>query len=238
MKFSLIYPYYNNPSMLNKQIDEWNSYSDEIKSMIEIVLVDDASQESPAFPIFTRLDCSKKLFRVKKDIPWNNHCARNIGCHEALGEWIFVSDIDIVLPQSETYKLFINKELNLDLFYRFNRKFMPSLTISKKHRNTFLITKFNFWKTNGYDEDYCGTYGGEQQLFDHLLELNINEEYLEDIVLHGYDDQIEKQDIEDANSKLGRKDSIFNEMKRQVNRRKFYRARSSNPLRSEYERLI
>ena len=96
-----IYPYYENPTMLEMQVENWNRYAGELRSSIRLIVVDDCSEKYPAEPILRKCKLPKRLFRVNKRIPWNMHQARNIGAVEACKAkenfWLFMSDIDIML---------------------------------------------------------------------------------------------------------------------------------------------
>ena len=79
----MIYPYYENPKMLERQVENWNRYAGELRGALRIILVDDGSTKYPAEPIFKHCKMPKKLYRVKEDIPWNQHGARNLGAKVA-----------------------------------------------------------------------------------------------------------------------------------------------------------
>jgi hypothetical protein len=50
----------------------------------------------------------------------------------------------------------------------------------KPHPNTFLLTKSAYWGAGGYDEDYCGTYGGDGP-FARWLSVGRERKHLEDV---------------------------------------------------------
>jgi glycosyltransferase involved in cell wall biosynthesis len=148
------------------------------RSRLSIILVDDGSQDKPALPVIKTtgdLGLNLKLYRVMTDIPWNQHGARNLGANVApKGNWLFLSDIDHTLPAMVIPKL-MDKNLDKNSFYTFKRLTAYRSGLgdveyelmlnkdgkSKPHPNTFLMTKKLFWKAGGYDEDYCGCYGGD-----------------------------------------------------------------------------
>jgi glycosyltransferase involved in cell wall biosynthesis len=96
IKLSLVYPYYNNPRCLERQLELWTHLPPEIGRQVEYVLIDDGSPEPavirPAGPV------NITLARIKGDKPWNQHGARNLGMKLAEGDWAIASDIDHVLP--------------------------------------------------------------------------------------------------------------------------------------------
>ncbi len=164
MKVSMIYPYYDNPSMLRLQCDNWSMYTDGLKDEIELIIVDDGSTEYPAYDVLKSnpTGIKTRLFRVKEDIPWNQHGARNLGAKMAEGEWLWMSDMDMVLPCESAEHLFKNPDP--DLHYVTRRIKITDLKEDGHHCNTFLVTREAYWKVGGYDEDYCGTYGGDGSL--------------------------------------------------------------------------
>jgi len=195
MLYSFIYPYYNDIKRLQIQINNWNQYSKETKNLIELIIVDDHSNEdNKASNIFSEINLPyKKLFYVHEDIPWNQHCARNIGVKEASAEWIFLNDIDHVLNPYMCNKCIFNHNIsNINkLYYNFSRIYISDGQKINSPVNIFLLTKDNFWKVNGYDEDFCGTYGGDRQFLNSLRTIYNDDNIIsmKDIVLEIIDNQ-------------------------------------------------
>lgn len=251
-KVYFIYPYYENPQMLEKQVDNWNRYTGNLARNVEVILVDDCSQKYPAKPIFEQCKIKKRLYRVTKNIPWGQHHARNVGAHEIKdpNAWLFMSDMDIVLTPEEACNLF---ELKLDpnRYHTFERVFYGDVRPPKYHLNTFMVKHRHFWAVNGYDVDYCGTYGGDGQF---LSQLNAMAPQLHHgrktddlkpnvktsghiITLYGYERDI----IPDANTtEWERKEGKFRDqfVKILEQKKKTGDFRSKNPIRYPYERLI
>jgi len=164
---SLCLPFYKNPIMLAAQYAVWASYSDTMKDQIEIVLVDDGSPADVAALTVPRPDGlpTLRIYRVLVDIPWHQHGARNLAATEALGPWLFLTDMDHVLPVESLRQVLAIVETGTDAVYTFQRLDAPDLRPTqnergnlKPHCNTFLMTKARFWKVGGYDED-CVGYG-------------------------------------------------------------------------------
>jgi len=247
----LIYPYYENPQMLERQIENWNRYSGLLRDRIRVILIDDCSPDNPAEPIFEKCKAPKKLFRVKENIPWGQHHARNVGARVIKGDdsWLFMSDMDVILtPEALNNLIDINPDPGR--YHTFARKFVGGVREDKYHCNTFMVTHKNFWAVNGYDCDYCGTYGGDgaflrqlHQIAPHLHH-GPEEKHVprhaemsgHTITLWGYEADI----IEDANT---REWDRYGEMKKKY--RKIFDAkraagdeRSKNPIRWDYERVL
>ena len=41
----MIYPYYDNPKMLERQVENWNLYGGELRAAIRLIVVDDGSAD-------------------------------------------------------------------------------------------------------------------------------------------------------------------------------------------------
>lgn len=171
---TLIVPYYRQPLMLARQIEEWNMYP----SGINIMIVDDGSKEEAVAVVdkYASMDLLKRLslYRILVDIPWNRGGARNLGAREAQTEWILHADIDHVLPVQPANAL-LEFSPNPKRWYRFERyrrgkadetrmkdKVPRDAEYAKihEHIDSFLITKKLFWKSGAYDEDFTGCLGG------------------------------------------------------------------------------
>jgi len=85
--FTLVIPYYDNPTMFREQQRQWRALPAEIRGSLHVVVVDDASPTSPANkevdPETAAALASFRLFRTKVDVRWNWIFCRNLG---ALGE--------------------------------------------------------------------------------------------------------------------------------------------------------
>lgn len=229
---TLIYPYYDNPKMLMKQIEVWNSYDEYTKDKVEIILVDDCSQKFPALEIFKDCTLKKKLFRVTQNIPWNQHGARNLGAQNCETCWMYMSDIDIILDKAAARNLAEFRKQK-HKFYMFDRTFEDGRW--KIHPNTFLVTFKHYWKINGYDEDYCGTYGGDGAFIRQLKEI-AEYEHLGNIVLRGVD----RKEVSDANTTEWDRDGVHRQKYQEIFRqkRKVKDEKSYNPIRFPWEQQI
>lgn len=193
-KFTLIVPYYKNPEMLRLQVENWNSYPADVAAQMNIVLIDDCSPV-PAEPIFRECTLKKALFRVEQDIPWNQHGARNLGA-KVFGkdqDWGLFTDMDCLLAPEEAAKL-AKKKLDPVKYYTFERYYADGRT-PKVHVNTFLVQRAAYWKAGGYNEDFCGMYGGDA-VFIRQMEEHVKRSHLLDVAFVGYDNY-----VEDANTR-------------------------------------
>lgn len=200
--FTLVVPYYRQPTMLMHQLSMWEVWPREIP----IILIDDGSLE-PARDAVMR-QASKQLrerltlYRVDVDIPWNRGGARNLGTQEAKTEWIVHIDIDHVMNRASALALgnFIPDRSNWYKFQRFRvgradetRKkdgiYIPDDCVFgqiKPHIDSYMTTKAHYWAAGGYDEDYSGCLGGGTPMTKALAKLKPASEAPDPICLHVY----------------------------------------------------
>ena len=239
---SFVYPYYDNPKMLAHQYKVWAAYPQELKERIEIVLVDDASPRWPALDVKRREGLpGLRIYRVRVDMPWHQHGARNLGAHVAAGDWLFLTDMDHVLPADSLAKLL--EVQNQSRFYTFAR--LDSWTMeptlrengqTRLHPNSFALTRALFWKVGGYDEDYCGVYGTDK-LFRERLEAVAEERHLADVPLLRFTRDI----IPDASTTtLTRKEGRESGAKEKIKARKFREGRAGDikVLAFQWDRVL
>jgi hypothetical protein len=242
----LIYPYYNNPKMLELQVENWSRFSGELRDAIRIIVVDDHSKVSPV-PILEKCKAPIHCYRVAADWPWNMHEARNIGAKVASKAsenfWMFMSDIDILLTPEMAYTM-LTKDLDPAKFYTFERVFMPGLVYRKPHPNTFLVKHNAFWQVNGYDLDLTpiggGGYGGDNQ-FLRQLRVIVQEEHMDDVVLVGYGRQERRGEpvLPDADTRgLDREEWAQKYRAALERKKKSGDMRSVAPIRTSYTRTL
>lgn len=182
---SLIMPYYNNPGMLAIHYDYLSKIPGEIKSQIDVVIVDDGSFVKPAIDVERPEGLpSLTIFQVLVDKPWHQHAARNIGAYHAEGPWILLTDMDHLVPVQTWTDLLARQ--NRGKIYTFTRVDAPDMTpklhpktgLPHSHPNSFCLTKELYWDVGGYDEDFCGVYGTDglfrSRLFSKAKEVKLN----------------------------------------------------------------
>jgi hypothetical protein len=157
---TLVVPYYENPEFLERQIYNWESYSDPVLRYLSIIVVDDGSPVSPAAHCLKFRDSwlnRKRLFRIEKDVRWNWLAARNIGFMLASTPWVLVTDMDHMVPGQNMYCR-IHGIHDPNVVYGFSRKEHTGHEIAP-HPNSWFMTREMFWKIGGYDESFSGYYG-------------------------------------------------------------------------------
>lgn len=156
---SLIFAYYENPEMLELQWQEIARYPSTIKDSLEIIVVDDGSPSWPAAEVTRPPGLPRHaIFRLDRDVRWNQDAARNIGAHEAQSPWLLLTDIDHVVPAA-TLAVVLDKDKDRSLVYSFPRVKFESGEEREPHPNSYLMTKELYWAIGGHDEDYKGIYG-------------------------------------------------------------------------------
>lgn len=166
-KVSLIMPYYDNAGMLAEHYAHWVKFPDEIKRRMEVIIVDDGTPTTAAgeVPRPEKGLPPLKIFRVAVDLPWHQHACRNIGAHEARKSWLFLTDMDHLIPEETWRNIFKLDAEPPHTVYTHLRVDAPDMQPKIKngqehpHPNTFLMSKEFYWMIGGYDEDFCGVYG-------------------------------------------------------------------------------
>jgi hypothetical protein len=164
---TIVLPFYINPSMLSLQYEGWAAWPDEIKSRLEVVIVDDGSPEGHAFDVPRPQGLpALSIYRVLEDRPWHQHAARNLGADVADSQWLLLTDMDHVLKRDAAEALFKRlARLDTKAIYTLARveadTGLPTMHEGreKPHPNSFVVTKETYWLIGGYDEAYCGIYG-------------------------------------------------------------------------------
>lgn len=237
---TLIVPYYRNPRMLVRQIQEWAKYPPGLK----IILVDDCSPE-PAMK-FVHKEVSVTVLRINTDIKWNRNGARNLGAHVADSKWIMQVDMDHLLPARCAYELIKQPldPLNLYRFTRYRRGAADETRLKDKlprdavwgevkpHGDSYLVERCAYWKVGGYDEDYSGHLGGGSPFLAQLETVRRPWVLPRDIFLEVFT----RSECADASDNtLSRDTSHYSALRRSKER--YDRTKSVNPLRFEWERV-
>jgi hypothetical protein len=251
----LIYPYFDNPKMLEFQVANWNRFDEELRAAVEIIIVDDHSSK-PARPILEQCETPVRAYRVAKRFPWNMHQCRNIGAKEACtadeNAWLFICDIDTVL-RPEMARRMLTKVLDSAKYYTFEITCQTDPTIRQMHPNFFLVRHAAFWQVNGYDLDLTpiggGGYGGARQFIKQLKQI-VTREHMDDVVLIDYSRRARDSSgrklegpgarmIEDASTQSLDRDEWHLIFKQALKRKQQSGdRRSRNPIRVDYARVL
>lgn len=162
---------YGQPLMLEVWFDTLRSYPYVVLSQMELIIVDDCGEPAVEIPedIQALLPC--QLFRVTKDIPWNQPGARNLALEHARTRLILFVDPDMVFPAGMMNKMLLaGLELEEHRVIRFQLRHRLGLFkghIDASSPNTWFLHVEDFRRIGGYDEDYSGHKGwSDVQLLD------------------------------------------------------------------------
>ncbi len=166
---TLVLPYYRNASMLQEQQRAWAALPDDLKAALHVIVVDDGSPSDPAVDVWQPPAglASARLYRIGVDVRWNWLACRNLGVSEATTDWVLLTDIDHVVPES-TLRVLMTAKLESKVVYRFSRVDAPHLTPYKPHPNSWFLTREMFDKIGGYDERFSGYYGTDAEFRDRV----------------------------------------------------------------------
>lgn len=207
--WTLIFPYYDNPTMLMMQLEHLASLPGEERELLELIVVDDGSPQAPALPVFEAaakrglLDgvIAHRLYRIGVDVRWNWIACRNLAMAEARTSWRLMTDIDHMVPL-ETARRISRGKLKDSKIYRFSRVDWPKLTPYKPHPNSWLMTGDMFEKTGGYDERFSGFYGTDGMFRDRCAQAARAVEMLPEVLI-----RVEREAVPDASTTTyGRKE--------------------------------
>jgi hypothetical protein len=158
-EITIVFAYYDNPSMLEFQWQQIARYPKALRDRIEVIVVDDASPITPAASVVRPQSLPEhRIYRIAKDIPWNQDAARNIGAHEASSPWLLLTDIDHVVP-AETLWGLLDLDKDPTVLYTLGRTKFFSDDVREPHPNSYVMTRGMYWAIGGHDEDYAGIYG-------------------------------------------------------------------------------
>lgn len=156
---TLIYAYYDNPTMLAEQFKVWKSYPKQIKDKISLIVVDDCSPKSPALDHWQDPGFPASLYRITVDIPWNWIAAKNLAAHKSESKWLLLTDMDHVVPADTLAECL--RGHSQSKVYQFRRLDAPNMQEVPPHPNSWLITRDLFHRMGGYDERFSGHYGSD-----------------------------------------------------------------------------
>jgi len=234
VRFSLIYPFYENQGMLELQLYEWQSHKS-----CDLIIIDDGSPNNPASDVLEP-EKGLHLYRVKQDFPWHQHGCRNLGALVCETPFALFSDMDHMLRADDAIKL-EKEQCPKDKMYMFQRVTAPTMNGYKPHPNSFLCSIDKYWESGGYDEDYCDPnsgvpmYGGDGVFIRRLTE-RTDSVMRHDISLVRYP----REYVEDASTVQYERNGTYKENYRREFDRKRYEGdeEPKNPIRFQWERVI
>lgn len=160
---TLITTYFEDPRRLRDFIEkEFNEthYS-------ELIIVDDGSPLQPALPIVLEYpEKNIRLFRVKNDIGFNSHGARNLAMKHVETEWAYMTDIDregVGKYAPVLWRYVTSAHPNEYFNFLLGHPRHQQIT-----HNDYCVKKEDWWKSGGYDEEFVNWHFGDRIFIDRL----------------------------------------------------------------------
>jgi len=158
---------------------------------VEFIIVDDGSdpslndwlEKNMQVPVLLNY----RLAQTDDNRKWSQPCARNYGAAISNSQKLLMTDIDHILSK-ESIEFCLESDEDKVMFPRqwgildekgglnqshhvLNKYGLPKSLYEERglnggmHHNTFMIKKIIFEKLGGYDESFCGKYGGDDTNF-------------------------------------------------------------------------
>lgn len=145
-------------------LDLYSSYSPDLLDKLQILIVDDGSpvKFDPELLKKIRVPLNLTFLRIKEDIPWNQGGARNLGVVYAPSEKILLTDLDHYFTES-ALEVLLRQKVPRKVIYKMARYRQGKLI--RCHPNTFLLCRSRFLELFGYDEEFSGNYGCDDEMF-------------------------------------------------------------------------
>lgn len=161
------FSYYDQPLMAQEWWPHLRPYPQTPR--VRFVLVDDASPNHALdVPEDIRACFDVRVYRVDQNIPWNQPGARNLIMHVAETSWVLLVDIDHIVPSVLVEQLagFVPHE---STYYKLGRYDVRTHAPMPMNPNQLLISRTDFWRAGGYDEDFCGHRGHDDHMLHRML---------------------------------------------------------------------
>lgn len=163
----LNYTYYNSKEIMER-IFNWYLKLDPDGRLYDYTVIDDGSQDIPITEC--NIPSHWQVLRIDKDHGWNNEGARNCLMRDTKNKWNLMMDSDWVITKRPLDR--IHRELIWldDEFVYFPGNFGP-----KVGRNSYLVSKSEFWTRGGYDQTCVGYHGVDYSFLRYNLKYDYSE---------------------------------------------------------------
>ena len=164
IKLSYVTHFYCDQNDINSVLNLLNAYAKydpELLDIMEFVIIDDGSPLKYEIPDF---NLNLRWIKINEDIKWNQSGARNLGVLSAKSDKLIITDLD---------HIFYEDTLKFMATYNFKEKEIYKSRRTHIHRNGFVagnypgagniyaMSRGDFLKYFGYDEEFAGNYGYE-----------------------------------------------------------------------------
>lgn len=148
---------YGQPLMMAKHMETIASYPEVIRSQLRVIVVDDCG-EPPFVPSGEPFDL--RVFRVNKDIPWNQCGCRNLVAHVAADGPMLLLDPDMVFPAEMMDRMLqASYKLVRGQVVKYGLKHVGNGQLDMTSPNTYMLYREDFLACGGYHEGYAGHKG-------------------------------------------------------------------------------
>jgi len=154
---TLVMAYYENARMLERHYHLIRNLPFPVRDQISVIIVDDGSPNAPAYGADLN-GVALQVYRLRQDVRWNQDACRNIGVAHAETDWVFLTDMDHMVPE-RTWVSVVLRNHAPERAYQFARVSEPDMMPYKHHPNTWFMTRKLYDKIGGYDERFAGYYG-------------------------------------------------------------------------------
>lgn len=223
-KISIIYPYYNNLKCVKDRFNKFNNFCKETLENIEVIFIDDCSNEMLNENIYKNVNFNFTLLRILTDICWNQSGAHNLGVKESKYDWLLFLDIDHWLNEEDIKYLINMKKSNNNSFY-FKRKIDDRY--KKEAPNIYMIHREKFLECGYYDEDFAGYYGYEDKLLQDIIHKKTKHIILNDVIVN-----IDNAPTKKLDRNTDRNKKLLNEKKELIKKNKYI---NNNILRFKWK---
>lgn len=164
IKLSYVTHFYCDQNDINSVLNLLNAYAKydpELLDIMEFVIIDDGSPLKYEIPDF---NLNLRWIKINEDIKWNQSGARNLGVLSAKSDKLIITDLDHIFYE-DTLKFMANHAFKEHEIYKFRRTHIHRNNFISgnypSHGNVFAMSRGDFLKYFGYDEEFAGNYGYE-----------------------------------------------------------------------------
>lgn len=166
---TIVMAVYGQPRMLEKWWETILSYPDRVLHRLRFIIVDDCGDPIAWPSKMVCIEAAISVYRVGKDIPWNQPGARNLGMQQAKTDWCLMLDPDMVLkPEQAQLALDAIEAMKQGQLVKLRLRYTNGV-FDDSSPNAYLIHRKDFEAVKGYSESYAGHKGWSDVELMHTL---------------------------------------------------------------------
>lgn len=139
---------------------EYETYDPNLLDIVMFVIVDDGSPIVYEIPKF---NLNLRWIKINENIPWNQAGARNLGVTYAKSDNIVMTDLDHKIYENTLWYMANHKPCGRNVYKVYRNDFNGNCI--RGHINLFFMSRARFMRFFGYDEEFAGHYGREDDTF-------------------------------------------------------------------------